>query len=272
VTSPRWFLIAFLAVLGPVSALAAEAPQASTRPIDENVVIDDVQYVGNKILLESDLDKVLEIGPGDTLDRKKVLDTSKNIQDLYRSKGYDEVGIQIQLVRKPIPKTKSFDHILEVSIKEGFPVRISQIQFSWPSGKSLNRLRSFEDRLGLTIGEPLDEEKLSRGFRSIQDALSGQDYMGAKVELKSVQITAPPENGRVAQEAMDATSKWVVVTVAVDVGERVTFGFQGNETLSHQALASLVEEQRLLGLSSDYISRIKARIEEDYRKLCSDVI
>lgn len=244
----------------------------AARPIDENVVIDDVQYNGNSALAESDLDKVLEIGPGDSLDRKKVLDTSKNIQDLYRSKGYDEVGIQIQLVRKPIPKTKSFDHILEVSIKEGYPVRISQVQFSWPTGKSLTRLRAVEGRLGLLVGDTLDEEKLSRGFRSIQDALSAQDYMGAKVELKSVQITAPPESGVVSPEVIQATSKWVVVTVAVDVGERVTFGFQGNETLSHQALASLVEEQRLLGLSADYVSRIRARIEEEYRKLGYDLI
>ncbi|RYZ69674.1 MAG: outer membrane protein assembly factor, partial [Proteobacteria bacterium] len=251
---------------------AAESMGSARAFEDSSVVIDDIQYVGNSILSEADLDKVLEIGPGDLLDRKKVLDTSKNIQDLYRSRGYDEVGIQIQLSRKPIPKTKSFDQILEIKIKEGFPIRVSEVKFAWPDGKRLGRLRSFESRFGFTPGDPLDEEKLTKGFRAIQDGLAAQDYMGAKVELKSVQITAPPSADQVSPEILESVSKWVEITVAIDMGERVTFGFQGNKVLSHQDIATLVEEQRQVGLAADYISRIQARVVEDYRKLGYDQV
>ena len=53
----------------------------------------------------------------------------------------------------------------------------------------------------------------------------------------------------------------------MDLGERVTFGFRGNTIFPTSRLISLVEEQRLIGFSTDYVTAIKGLIEDEYRNL-----
>ena len=50
----------------------------------------------------------------------------------------------------------------------------------------------------------------------------------------------------------------------------MSFGFRGNQVYTNPQLQALVEEQRLLGLSRDYLTRLQARIEDEYRKIGYD--
>jgi outer membrane protein insertion porin family len=245
-------------------------PTAQGKTIAEEYefLIDQIEISGNELFSASEIEKVLEFREGDRIERRKVVESSKNVQELYRLKGYDDAGVEIQLTRRPIPKTKAFDHVLNVKIREGLPTRVLSMEYIWPKGKKLDDLKRLERRHQIATGEVFDEEKLERLFKALQDDLGARDYMGAKVELKEAYTGSPPTD----LNPLPAASKWVTLKVAVDVGERVTFGFRGNKVLSYQDLSLVIDEQRLVGLSQDYVDRIRNQIEEEYRKLGYDQV
>ena len=219
---------------------------------DFDFLIDEIEVTGNTVFPEVEIIKVLEFGEGDRIERKKVVESSKNVQELYRLKGYDDVGIEIQLERRPIPKTKAVDHVLEVKFREGLPSRVSVLEYRWPRGKKFEELRRLERKHAYVVGDIFDQEKLEQIFKAFQDDLGSLDFMGAKVELEEAITTAAP----VGQEKLSA-AKWVSLRVAVDVGERVTFGFRGNAALTHQDLNLLIDRKSTrLNSSHSTLSRM----------------
>src|SRR4051794_33666204 len=62
--------------------------------------IDRVDVLGMTVFTSTDVENLLVIGPGDRLERLKVLKTEENLQALYVRHGYEEVSIRSRLVRK----------------------------------------------------------------------------------------------------------------------------------------------------------------------------
>lgn len=238
----------------------------SAEKSDVDFSIDGIQISGNLIFSSSEIEKVLEVSVGDIIERKKIVSSSENIQELYRLKGYDDAGVEIKLRSEPVAKTKIIDHFLDVKIREGLPTRISKIEYIFSKEKPVGEFNRLKERYNIKTGELFDQEVLERNFKNLEDDLGSLDFMGSKVELTEALTTAPPENSKIELPAL----KWVSLKVKVTVGERVTFGFSGNKILSHQDLNLLIDEQRLIGLSQDYIQRIKNQISDEYKKLGYD--
>src|SRR3954447_25639104 len=65
--------------------------------------IDRIDILGVTLFQQKELERLLEVSPGDPLDRPAVLKTEANIQGFYRRRGYEEAGIQSRLVRQRAP-------------------------------------------------------------------------------------------------------------------------------------------------------------------------
>jgi outer membrane protein insertion porin family len=246
----------------------------SSRPANlENIEIDRIDILGVTVFPSSVLEGKLEISPGDRLTRLKVLATEKNIQELYLKHGYGMVRLETLLTRKK-SSTQTPEIVLEFRINEGKPVRVSAITIVPVGFKDHAAEESFQSKaakmrssIPLAVGDVLDDEKVAEGKRAIQELLASQEYIGGRIaEVRTLESSAPPLSSLTDIQKASA-QKWVTVEVRVDVGERVLFGYQGNQAFTLGYLDSLISEQRLLGLGKDYVNAIKMRIEEEYRSV-----
>lgn len=249
--------------LTPIGLTARAAEELNTP---DGIVIDELSLVGVSIFSQSDLEKILEISPGDKLNRKKIVQTATNIQDLYRTHGFEEVRVRSELLRRSKGTTGRTENVVEINISEGRPTRISAIEIIYDDPKVRKKMQQFESRIGVAPGDVLDHEKLANGYRTFQDALSTKDYMGAKVEVATEEKVSAPVS-LPGFEKVPVAATWKKLSIRVALGERVTFGYQGSTVFSAQQLDVWVEEQRLLGYSADYVQRIQDRILDEYRRL-----
>lgn len=255
------FLVAFAGVW--LGLVVTTAPAFSAEPV---VRLERVEITGVTIFSNETIENTLELGPGDLLDRNKVVQTEENIQSLYRIHGYEQVAIQSRLLKKAI---------LEIRVEEGKPTRVAQIEFV-PSGpkqesKMSNAGKDAWQRaknelnvgVGIKANDIFDEEKITTAKRTIQDILAAQEYVGAKID----EVRATTVAGPIGAASTLSTDKWVRIQFFIRPGDRVTFGFRGNSIIPSTHLSSLVDEQRTLGLGQDFVAVIGARLEDEYRSM-----
>ena len=262
-----------LAHLAPGTiALAAEA-ESRVSGFDAlgqtSFKVDQIEISGVTVFTSEEIQAVLEISPGDRLERFKVVRSAENLQGLYKLHGYEHVGIRSELHRRPGQGGQN-EAVLEFVIIEGEPTRIAEIRFVPDSSlnSSLNRYwqrmeQALKATLGIAPGDNFDQTKIASAKRSLQDLMASEEFVGAKVDDVRIFETAAPADAETA--TAPAQGRWVRLEFRVDLGDRVTFGFRGNTVFGSSQLQTLVQEQRLLGFGKDYIGAIRLKIEELYR-------
>jgi len=253
------FIIAFLPLL-----LAAS-------PAPSGIEIDEINLIGVKAFDQKDLEKLIEVSPGERLERTKVVQTAKNLQELYQSNGYELAKIESRLTQRLAKPGGSVENVLEIVISEGKPTRIAEVEITYDIPEWTGRLESLSGKVGLKTGDLFDREKLLNGYRSIQDGLTSYDFLSPKVEDAVVEQVSPTPYA-VSADLIATTARWVKLKIRVNLGERIGFGYLGNTVFPNGQLSSWIDEQRLLGFSQDYVERIRARFEEEYRKLGYDKV
>jgi outer membrane protein insertion porin family len=264
----RKFLIAFYC-LGLLVASPAVAASASASSALSGLEVDEINLLGVTVFSSTDLEKVIEVSVGERLDRTKIVQTAKNIQDLYHGAGYEGVKIETRLTQRTAKAGGAPENVLEIVVTEGKPTRIAEIAIDYDTPAWEEKLESASAKIGLKPGDIYDREKLLNGFRSMQDSLTTWDFLSPKVDESVVEQVAPPTTPE-SQALVPTTARWVRVRVKVQLGDRVNFAYRGNVVFPNSQLSSWIEEQRLLGFSQDYIERIRGRFEEEYRKLGYD--
>lgn len=252
-----------LSAAGPVIVASASASAQSAIELDE------ISILGVTVFNLADLEKVVEVSAGERLERPKVVQTAKNIQELYRTAGYESVKIETRLSQRAPKAGRAPENVLEIVVSEGKPTRIAEVAVAFDLPGWAERLDSASGKIGLKSGDVYDREKLLNGFRAMQDNLTTWDFLSPKVEETLVEQVGPPDTPE-AKILGPTTARWVRVRVKVQLGDRVSFAFRDNTVFPNSQLASWIEEQRLLGFSQDYIERIRGRFEEEYRKLGYD--
>ncbi len=257
-------LYAILIALYPLSVLAAPAAPPG-------IEIDEINLLGVSAFNQKDLEKIIEVSPGERLERTKVIQTAKNLQELYRAAGYELVKIDSRITQRLSKPGNRVENVLEIVISEGLPSRVAAVEVAFDNPNWNDRLEGVPGKIGLKSGDLYDREKLLNGYRSIQDALTGYDFLSPKVE-EAVVETVSPGNYGFTPEVIAKTARWVSLKVRVSLGDRVDFGYRGNTVFPNSQLGIWVDEQRLLGFSQDYVERLRSRFEEEYRKLGYDKI
>gem|GEM_PF-473410 len=271
-------LLVLLAMTGPIfesrPVLAEEIPVKT-----QSIEIDRIELEGVASLERQAVLDVLEVTPGDVLDRVLVVRTVENIRELYLYRGFEGASVRAEFLKQNGERGR-VEAVLQFKVDEGLPVRIASVKVvpaqSWsrPGGDS-NRLEErirkwwserqsdLIESLGVTAGDRLDQERVASGKRQIQEALISDEWVGSRVDQIRIATASGPPSGAGKTPA----SRWVDIEVDVELGDRVTFGFRGNDSLVKSRLLKLIEDQRALGLGKNYIDVLRQRIEEEYRSL-----
>lgn len=253
-------------LLGAISPSPVRAQPPQTDLQNSRVIIDQIEFMGVTVFTQAEVADALELGAGDRLERSKVVRTAENLQSLYRLRGYEEVRVQTEMSRQK-GESGRLETVLRFTIQERLPTRVAKIEFvsdgirpdqkrpaNWDSLES-----ELQARVGVVVGDIYDQEKLSVGKRALQDVLASEEFIGAQVdEVRIATVTRP-------DDAAAEAARWVSLTYHLDLGDKVTFGFRGNQVFSRGILNGFIQEQRLIGFGKDYIGAIRGRIEEEYR-------
>jgi outer membrane protein insertion porin family len=254
---------AILAGLVALACLSAHPARAASSEIP-NIELDQVEIEGVTAVDSSAIESALEVSPGDRLERRRVIRSAQNIQALYVSHGYEQASVKSELGRERGDDGKP-ENVLRFLVTEGLPTRISKITVTAGPDHEARVLEDLQDVVGLEPGDILDQEKLSSGKRAIQEALASDEYIGASMNvIQKEEGVAPKLLDPQSDEPLKA-ARWVTLELHIDLGDRVTFGFRGNSALSRSRLRSLIDEQRLVGFTQDYIGTIRNRILDEYR-------
>ncbi|MFN7683998.1 MAG: POTRA domain-containing protein [Oligoflexia bacterium] len=217
------------------------------------VEVDQIEADGMRVLGVADLNAVLEIRAGEEFDPELVRRSLRNLKELYRYRGFPEAEIQHSWSEESIPRTLKFN------IREGRPTRISEVRVL-PAREKPAQWEEFSVRLrgllNLRTGDVFDQEKAAATARLLQSAMQAEEFIGSVVNEVRVD--------RLDRASDRETASWVALQIRVDLGERVTFGFRGNQYFSRNELLQQILEQRALGLGQDYVETLKARLQEAY--------
>lgn len=259
--------IAALAIIGPRAALARGGAPSEASAVSR-VVIDQVEVTGVRALSSEAISSVIEVVPGEPLAYSKVEKSTVALKSLYRSRGYDEVGIRTRLFRR-VEAGGHPEVVLEFQVSEGRPTRVAEVDFV--SDGSVNDVTPYEvwrklvggmrSRIGLQSGDVMDQEKLGSGRRAVLEYLASEEYVSATADdVREIPRPAPAGATAIA-------GKWVKLEIHLRLGDRISFGFRGNTVFTEGHLRELVNEQRVEGLGNDYIGAIESRIRKEYRSL-----
>src|SRR5258708_7508059 len=134
----KWF---FFTLLSLVMTLEAHAVVLE---------IDRIEIKGVNLFSEEVIEKSLQISPGDAVERMKILATEDSLLSLYQVHGYKDVSIQSRLIRQSA-EDKAL--ILEISVREGNPVRISSLDIDFINAPPKDQAPWFE-----SLREELDRK------------------------------------------------------------------------------------------------------------------
>lgn len=172
---------------------------------------------------------------------EKLQTAVQAITDEYRRRGYFEAKVTAE--------TLDSDQGVEVTlfVKEGEPTTVSAISLTGAPGLPLPRILQ---ELGLTVGDVLDEAKLSRGLDRLKEVYREQRYYRARVG-----------------EPVYARGKDNTASVAIPVfaGPQYTFHFHGNRNVPDAVLRALLRYDGSETLDATLMGRLARRIENFYQ-------
>lgn len=238
----RLFLLGVFAVL-----LMGVAPTTEIDRID----VTGVTHFGR-----TEVEGALELSVGDRLERSRVVKTAENLITLYKLKGYEQVQVKGELVKEKNERGQ-IETVLRFAIQEGRPTRVASARIISVGVRE----GSASNAVDIAPGEILDQEKIATAKRTLQENLASEEYVGAKIDEVRIVDAKPPAG---LQPLPDA-ARWVDISFRVDLGDRATFGFRGNEFFNRSELMAFVTDQRVIGLAKDYVGAIQKRIIDEYR-------
>lgn len=259
---PLLFVVFGLFSIGSPLASSADLPRLE---------IDQVEFEGVTVLSQSELESSLLIGPGDVIDRISIVKSADNIRTLYGLRGYKRIGINSELMRRKDAKGKD-EIVLKYTLKEGVPTRISTIKLflaqipdqmfhkKWPKLES-----EILAQIKVQPGHILDQDKISASRIDAENVLASEEYIGARFD--DIRITPDVQPTDLDPALYKNTADWAAIEIYVYPGEKVVFGFRGNNRLTRNELMELVEDQRALGFGQGYIEAIRTKIIDKYKSI-----
>jgi outer membrane protein insertion porin family len=217
------------------SISAGAAPIEEIRIDAEGLAPDQVQ----------NLKTMTEFLPGDEFEDKKNKHSLEKIKDHLVGKGYVDVQVSDSIEKNLNSKT-----VLKYQINLGIPLKISSVNvISLDEPISQQLLQKIQNKIDLKPNELLDRDRLKDMRRLIEITMLGQDFIDTRViDLKTEFVG-------------DRSYK---VVFKVSLGQRIVFSVSGNEFFSRSELATVIDEQRQIGLGRDYVTVLMNRLKDHY--------
>ncbi len=168
----------------------------------EAQVIQDVQVVGNRQVSDQELAGIVGLLRGTPVDDFQLGRTRRAIEDLYRSKGYYSVRVEVD-------EEELKQGVVLFRIREGQRLKVAEIRFQGNSAFSVAHLRrnlKTEEATWFDTG-PLDSDVLEQDVVALAVFYRDQGYLDVRTDRE---ITVSPD-GREA-----------IVTFLIEEGPRYT--------------------------------------------------
>ncbi|MBI3558125.1 MAG: BamA/TamA family outer membrane protein, partial [Deltaproteobacteria bacterium] len=145
--------------------------------------------------------------------------------------------------------------IIKIQVDEGKPCVIKSFWIDDPPGfKSQHVMLRFKSKIQdvarMRAGDRYDEQTLGDRVRELREWLVDEDFILANTD-------------RVRLKFNDDKTE-VDVVLAVEYGDRVTFGFQDNTAFTQADLNEFIAQVRATGLGKDYVGVIQRRFADAY--------
>ncbi len=204
------------------------------------------------LILKKDIEPELPVQVGSAWTSSQIGPITRVVDAFLKRRGYFFSKVQV------LPMKVAGGYQLSIKLILGEPTTITQIEFDDPSVFSTQRDRlRFRDRieeiLQLSDGNRYDEQYFANRLRVLREWLVSENFIQANTDEVSLRFS---EN-----------HLQVAIRLNIIFGDRVSFGYLGNEQFVKAELTELITEMRTAGLGKDYISAIIARFKDEYAKL-----
>lgn len=206
-------------------------------------------FEGNLVSTYSVLLNVSELKEGTDYDAEAIKSALQKLALFYSKQGYLATDIKYQY------DAKSGD--LKFSVVEGDPTLVGSLYIS-PIDTLENKVlrshyeRDLADIFGLKAGDRIQRDKVLEGVQLIKDWLREHDFLTAKDPVVDYKVS---EDGRVQ------------LSINIQYGPRIRYGFRGNKQFSYRELMMYVGEVKEISSGSDYLAAVRRRILESYREI-----
>ncbi len=211
--------------------------------------IKEIIFEGNAVIGANQLLPLTQMAEGFEFEREVAEEALKKIGLNYSRMGYLASEVSY-----------SFDEKLgkvTFRIVEGEPTLLANLEISPLKTVERKDLREryeneIREAFGLKIGDRIERDKVLDGIQAIKDWLREHDFLLAKDPVLDYHVQ---ENGPVA------------LSINIQYGTRIRYGFRGNQQFSYRELMALVGEVREIASGSDYLSAVRRRVLEAYREI-----
>ena len=156
----------------------------------ERLLVADVQVTGNTQLGDAQILEVIDVVAGAPIDRFQIDRSARRIEELYRSKGYYYVRVNID--EKELEETG----LVIFRVLEGDRLKVSSIRFQGNTAFSTRKLkRELETRqANLFVRGQLDDQLLDVDIRNLTGFYQNRGYL----DVRADRLVQPSPNGREA--------------------------------------------------------------------------
>ncbi len=215
----------------------------------ERTKIKEIQFEGNSAAKEAQLLPLTQLSDGLDFEKESVDEAVRKIGLHYSRMGY--------LASEVTHQFDSNSGKLTFKISEGEPTLLAKLDISPLTSVERKDLRAryeneIREAFGLKIGDRIERERVLDGIQAIKDWLREHDFLLAKDPTLEYSVL---EDGTVG------------LSVNIQYGARIRYGFRGNIQFSYRELMALVGEVREISSGSDYLSAVRRRVLEAYREI-----
>lgn len=214
--------------------------------VDENPVLDELSFKGNRHIKEKKLREEIRIREGDVISQLKVFNSTQKLRELYTEKGFLLTEITPHLEEEDGKATLWFE------IEEGKKQKIREIRIEGAEAFSDSRIEKLMKNREKTWYRKAEfkPDYMKEDIEAIERFYHTQGYIEAKV--MEPELTYHDGN------------EWVTIGITVDEGSRYYIGdiqFVGNEFFS----TDLLEKQVLVSRGAIYNrEKVDATLEKLY--------
>ena len=135
--------------------------------------IQSVKIEGNDTLSTGDIQKLLNLEPGQRFERKRALSLAEKIKNQYRERGFFSTQIEVKFESKEIDQVQ-----IQYRIQENAPCEVTDIQYITDNKILENRLKS---RTKNYIGKTLTAESIDSINKKIRAYFINARYLTAEI-------------------------------------------------------------------------------------------
>jgi len=212
--------------------------------------IREIRIDGNYPLFENDILGVMTLAVGDSLREEDLSREAERIVALYRNEGFSEAGVRIEV----LPREKTPAVALRVAVTKGRYDILKAVSFRGArafDGERLRwRMKTWRMRFLPGMAGRFLPAELTRDLETLTAFYRREGYADARLGSTVSRSGRPGE---------------VTVEIAVEEGERYEVAFEGNATLSGQALGKEVVLFREGNAHDLGILRSVANLRDRYR-------